>query len=62
MALSVLIAITAAYDVYNLDAVDAAIMSVYFQAVALLSLGYTLSNLRLDDIDFDVYKNDVAVA
>jgi len=62
MALSVFIAITAADDVYNLDAVDAVIMSVYFQAVTLLSLGYTLRNLKLDEIDFDVYKNDVAAA
>ena len=62
MALSVFIAITAADDVYNLDAVDALIMSVYFQAIALLSLGYTLRNLKLDEIDFDVYKNDVAAA
>jgi len=62
MALSVFIAITAADDVYNLDAVDAVIVSVYFQAVALLSLGYTLRNLKLDEIDFDVYKNDVAAA
>ncbi len=62
MALSVFIAITAADDAYNLDAVDAVIMSVYFQAIALLSLGYTLRNLKLDDIDFDVYKNDVAAA
>jgi len=62
MALSVFIAITAADDVYNLDAVDAVIMSVYFQAITLLSLGYTLRNLKLDDIDFDVYKNDVAAA
>jgi len=62
MALSVFIAITAADDAYNLDAVDAVIMSVYFQAVSLLSLGYTLSNLKLDDIDFDVYKNGVTAA
>ena len=62
MALSVFIAITAADDVYNLDAVDAVIMSVYFQAITLLSLGYTLRNLTLDEIDFDVYKNDVTAA
>ncbi len=62
MALSVFIAITAADDAYNLDAVDAVIMSVYFQAVSLLSLGYTLRNLKLDDIDFDVYKNGVTAA
>jgi hypothetical protein len=62
MALSVFIAITAADDMYSLDFIDAAIMSLYFQAVALLSLGYTLRSIKLGEIDFDVYKNDAAAA
>ena len=60
MALSVFIAVTAADDMYKLDAIDALIMSVYFQGIALLSLGYTLNNLKPDEIDFDVYRKDVA--
>ena len=60
MALSVFIALSAADDIYNLDFVAAVIMSVYFQVIALLSLGYTLSSIRTDEIDFDVYKNDTA--
>ncbi len=62
MALSVFIAITAADDMYKLDFVDAAIMSIYFQAISLLSLGYTLRSIKPGEIDFDVYKNDAAVA
>lgn len=62
MALSVFIAIVAADDIYNLDFIDAAIMSVYFQAIALLSLGYTLRSIKPDEIDFDVYKNDATTA
>jgi hypothetical protein len=62
MALSLFIAFTAADDIYNMDAVDALMMSVYFQAVALLSLGFTLHNIKLEDVDFDVYKNDAAAA
>ncbi len=62
MALSVFIAITAADDIYKLDSVEALIMSVYFQAIALLSLGYTLRSLNPDEIDFDVYKDDAAAA
>ena len=62
MALSVFIAMTAADDMYNLDFIEAAAMSVYFQAIALLSLGYTLRSLKPDEIDFDVYKNDTAAA
>ena len=62
MAMSVFIAMTAADDIYNLDSIDAAMMSVYFQAIALLSLGYTLSSIKPDKLDFDVYKNDAAAA
>jgi hypothetical protein len=51
---------TAAGDKYNLDFVDATISSVYFQAIALLSLGYTLKNIKPEEIDFDVYKSDTA--
>ncbi len=60
MALSAFIAVTAADDIYSLDAVGAAITSVYFQVVALLSLGYTLRGIRPDEIDFDVYKENGA--
>ena len=62
MALSVFIAITAADDMYSLDFIDAVIMSVYFQAIALLSLGYTLRSIKPGEIDFDVYKSDTATA
>jgi hypothetical protein len=58
MAMSVFFAMTAAGDRYNLDFLDAVIMSIYFQAIALLSLGYTLRSIKPDEIDFDVYKND----
>lgn len=60
MALSVFIAMTAANDLYNLDFIGAVIMSLYFQTIALLSLGYTLSNVKPDEINFDVYKDDAA--
>ena len=60
MALSVFIAVTAADDVYRMDPIDATLLSVYFQVVALLSLGYVLSSINPDELDFDVYKNDAA--
>ena len=62
MALSVFIGLEAADDLYNMDSIDAVVMSVYFQAIALLSLGFTLNSLKLEDVDFDVYKNDGAAA
>lgn len=61
MALSVFIGMTAADDKYDMSPVEAVIMSVYFQAIAMLSLGFSLSSLKVDEIDFDVYKKDAAV-
>lgn len=61
IVLSIFIAVTAADDIYNLDFIDATLMSVYFQAISLLSLGYMLRSIKPEDIDFDVYKRDTAV-
>ena len=58
--LSAFIAVSAADDIYNLDAFDAVIMSVYFQIIALFSIGFSLHNIKLEEIDFDVYKNGTA--
>ncbi len=49
-------------NVYNLDYLDAILMSVYFQAIVLLSIGQLLRNLKLKDINFDVYKDDAVAA
>jgi len=54
--LSVFIAVIADDDMYNLAFADAAIMSVYFQAIALFSLAYVLRSIKPDEIDFDVYS------
>lgn len=61
MALSVFFVTAAADDMYDIDFLDAILMSVYFQAIVWLSIGYLLRSIRIKDIDFDVYKNDVAV-
>jgi hypothetical protein len=61
IVLSVFIAVTAADDIYSLDFIDATLVSVYFQAVSLLSLGYVLRSIKPEDIEFDVYKSDTAV-
>ena len=62
MGLSVFIAMTTVDDSYPLDAIDAVVMSVNFRAIALLSLGYVHSSIKLEDDDFDVYINDGAAA
>ncbi len=56
MAVSVFWMTQAADDIYDLDFLDATIMSVYFQLLILLSIGHNLRNMRLEDIDFDLYK------
>jgi hypothetical protein len=50
----------AADDVFDIDYLDAIIMSVYFQVIVLLSLGTVLRNMKLEDINFEVYKNSPA--
>ena len=61
IVLSTFIAVTAADDIYKLDFIDATLISVYFQAISLLSLGYMLRRIKPEDIDFNVYKSDTVV-
>lgn len=41
---------------YNLDELEALIMSLYLQLTVLISLGSMLHFIKVSDIDFDVYK------
>jgi len=41
---------------YNLDGLEALIMSLYLQLIVLISLGSMLHFIKVSDIDFDVYK------
>ncbi len=59
MAMSVFVGVSAADGVYDIDFLDAALMSFYFQAIGFLSLGYTTRNIQIDDTNFDVYKAEV---
>jgi hypothetical protein len=60
MAMSVFWMTQAADDLYDLDFLDATIMSIYFQLLVLLSIGHILRNMRLEDINFDLYKEEPA--
>ncbi len=44
-------------DVYDLAFLDATLLSVYFQLIAYLSIGHLLRSIRLEEINFDVYKD-----
>ena len=61
MALSVYFITAAADDVFDLDYLDATLLSLYFQVIALVTIGHILRSLRIEDIDFEVYKEDVPV-
>ena len=62
IAMSVFVGISAADGVYDIDFLDAALMSVYFQAIGLLSLGYTTRNVQAERTNFDVYKAEAPAA
>ena len=61
MALSVFYIWAAADQITDLDSLDASLVSIYFQAIAILSIGYMLRTIRLEDVNFDVYKDETAV-
>ena len=56
IALSVFFVTAAADDIFDIDYLDAIVMSVYFQAVVWISLGYMIRSIRIEDIDFEVYR------
>jgi hypothetical protein len=60
MALSVFWMTQAADDLVGLAFLDATIMSVYFQVIALLSIGTLLRNMKLEDVNFEVYRDSPA--
>lgn len=58
---SIFIMVTAGINEFELDYLEASAMSLYLQLIALVSVGTTLRTLRIEDINFDVYKEDVSV-
>lgn len=61
MVMSVFFLMAAADQVFDLDYLDAPLLSLCFQAIVLLSIGHILRLLRPEDLDFDVYKDDAVV-
>jgi len=59
MALSVFFMTNSVDDVYPLDFMSASLLSVYFQVIAFVSIGQMMRSMRLEDMDFEVYRNDV---
>jgi len=60
--MSIFYLFTLADQVYDIDYLDAFTLSVYFQLVAGMSTGFLLQCMRLEDMDFDVYKDNSVVS
>ncbi|MDJ0653152.1 MAG: hypothetical protein QNJ40_03285 [Xanthomonadales bacterium] len=60
MALSVFYIMTALDQMFDLDYLDATMLSLYFQAIIWLSVGHMLRSIRLEDLNFEVYRADPA--
>jgi hypothetical protein len=58
MAISVFLITLAVVDYFDLDFLVASLMSLYFQIIVFLSIGQIFRGLKLEDIDFNVYKGD----
>ncbi len=56
IVLSGFMMVQAADDIFDLDFLDATLFSIYFQLIALLSIGLLLRSIKLEDVNFDVYK------
>ena len=56
IAMSVFNLVQIADQVFDLDFLDAAMISLYFQAMVMLTIGHVLRGYRLEEIDFEVYR------
>jgi hypothetical protein len=61
MFLSLFLIANSAVDFYQLGYLEIIINSIYFQVIAFLGIGGMLKTIRLDNINFDVYKADKSV-
>ncbi len=60
-ALSFFMVFQVAEDVFDLDYLDAPLMSLYFQLIVAMSIGYVLRAINPADIDFSVYASDTSL-
>jgi len=59
IAMSVFLIMMTVMDEYkSLDALDPVILSLYMQLITVFGIGTELRSVKIDQVDFDVYKND----
>lgn len=61
MAMSVYFMTQTADDAFDLDYLDAPLMSLYFQVIVIVSIGFLMRSLKLEDIDFAVYTDGTSM-
>jgi len=60
IGISIFLMLSQAADQYNFEVFDPPLASLYMQLCMVLSLGIAMKMQDLDDIDFDVYRDDTA--
>lgn len=56
IACTIFMALTLTFESNGMKAIMPILMSVFLQFLVFISMGYMLNNLRLEDINFDVYR------
>lgn len=59
IAASLFLIINGIVENYNLEYLESALMSIYLQLIIFIGLGTILRNLRPENIDFEVYKEEI---
>jgi hypothetical protein len=44
-----------------LDSLDPMILSLYLQLITIFSIGTEIRSIKIDEFDFEVYKNDISI-
>jgi hypothetical protein len=60
IAASLFLMVFEALDEFQLDYLEPVLMSLYFQMIIFLGLGALLRKYRVEDMNFDVYKEDAS--
>lgn len=58
MAVSIYTAVTVGIDRYDLDFLEPITMSIYCQLITIVALSIQMNNIRIEDLNFEVYRKD----
>ncbi len=61
IVISIFLLVTVAFQTYALDQFEIVLNSLYWQLIAIFGIGAMLRSIKIEDINFDNYKNDAPV-